>query len=415
MKRFAHTLLAVAMTQSMVATSYADLVDLPNPESVEMDLPSLPPPMIEVAPSVITPTRPSNQGLLGRFFGSATVNGITRKTNGLVYRLELKPAVSIRKVTVTADVSQLVLHEAYAVTEAGQRIKIQEFSRSTLVSNMATAESEDLNARERIVAIDLRAESMQAEAVIQVVAYSDEGTTQLSLHKPTQTTPPPPPAPPSRESKISCRWNGSNNQPYNMSKGIFLGKAGHGYNYKETCDALVAATQKAGGFAVCNWFGNGWGIYSTSGSGQIGKHDHGFTDLKSCQRAIIDSANGLLCSWNGETYSPYELARGNNVGKANFGFYNYEACAQNNRTASHGALCNWNGTNYQPYIIRTNAPVGKYDHGFTELKNCQKSLGTARTNFICNWTGEGYARYSLTNPQDIMDGVYRTLETCMTY
>lgn len=83
--------------------------------------------------------------------------------------------------------------------------------------------------------------------------------------------------------------------------------------------------------------------------------------------------------------------------------------------ATYGAICNWSGSNYQPYIIRTNSYVGKYGNGFKNLENCQKSITTAKARFVCNWTGEGYARYSLKNPQSIVDGVYRSLESCMTY
>lgn len=65
MKRFVRALVAVAIAQSVVATSHAEIIDLPNPESTGMDLPPLPLPMGEVTPSVIIPAPPSTQERLG--------------------------------------------------------------------------------------------------------------------------------------------------------------------------------------------------------------------------------------------------------------------------------------------------------------------------------------------------------------
>lgn len=410
MRRFINVLVSIVMTQSMLATSHAVILDLPNPESDEMDLPrlSLPLPIEEVAPPVVN---------LGRYSGGSSIAGITRKTNGLVYRVEVKPAVALSKVLITAETSKLKLHETYLITESGSKIKIHEFSRSVAIENKTTGVSENLNSRERIVAIDLRAESMQAEATIQVVAYSDEGALKLSLHKPLASVPVPAPAPPQPPRyvgpELSCRWNGEISQPYNSTLGIYLGRPGYGFTYKETCDASIEVARKAGGSAICSWNGHVFLIYDTDGSGQIGRSGYGFSNLDGCYQVLRDSVNGLYCSWNGHGYSPYDKSKYTNIGKSEHGFTHYKTCVDNMKTATHGALCNWNGQNYQPYIISSNSGVGKNGYGFQDLATCQRSISTAKNRFICNWTGVGYARYDMTAPSTNITGTYENLTNCM--
>ncbi|UXR66284.1 beta-sandwich domain-containing protein [Bdellovibrio bacteriovorus] len=351
---------------------------------------------------------------------------MTRKTQGLVYRLEVQPATSIRKISIKAVKSKLLTHKAYLITSEGKRIKILEFSKSSLLQNQQTAMSEDLNSRERISAIDIRAESMQSEADIEVTAYSDESRPALKVVRPAETSKPTPPPPPSQGHNngrpdryadvLSCRWNGSNNQPYNESRRFFIGKAARGFTYAENCDDNIRQARRAGGQLVCNWSGTNYVAYRTSDGVQVGRTDHGYSELEGCQKAIEDTANGLMCSWNGTGYSAYVISEGSrNVGKTGYGNSSYDVCAKNIKTATRGILCQWNGNNSQPYVIATNQGIGKTDYGYSQLSSCQQSLGTASRGFICNWTGEGYGRYSVRNPTEITSGVYKNIENCMNY
>lgn len=391
-------------------SAQAEFIDLPNPFDENPSVEKPPSPLVEPAPELSSqhPVSPQEREKLGRFSGNATITGITRKTKGLVYRLDVRPAVSIHKIAISVNTSQLALHESYVITESGQRIKIQEFSRSAVIANKATAFSEELILRERISAIDLRAESMGAESDIEVVAYSDDAIAQLQLLQKSPTA-----LPASSSAQVICRWNGKNNQPFNVSNNIFLGKVGYGFADMETCQDSVQKIGASGGFAVCSWSGENWTIYRTSDGLQIGRIDFGYRYIEECHKAIADASNGLLCNWNGSGFSSYVISGISNVGKYGYGLAEYSICADNNKSAHQGLLCQWNGSNYQPYVISTNESIGRIDFGYEHLGACQKALQTVGAGFVCNWDGEGYTRYSLKNSQGVAGRNFKTLEGCM--
>lgn len=398
MVRFHHALAVVFLFQNV---ALADLTDLPNP-------------IEEYNPPPVTVQRPPVEAVteaIARYSGTGTISGITRKSQGQIYRLEVQPETSLTRLAIKAIKSKLMTHESYLITTEGRRIKIEEFSKSILIENSQTALSESLNSRERISAIEIRAEAMQAEADVQVTAYSDESRTVLKSISPI-AAPPERPRPDRGGDAVICRWNGTNTQPYNRSQNQFIGRTGYGFNYAEDCEGHLLRVQKVSRSLVCNWNGRAYSPYKISDGAMLGRDGFGFSQVTTCEDAIAKSVNGLICNWNGAGFSPYLLDNpSTNVGRPHFGFKEYESCNDNIAAAAGGVLCQWNGNNYQPYKISTNEGLGLPGYGYNQLSACQGSISTAPRGFVCNWTGGGYAKYSVRT-NGLIDGVYRELESC---
>lgn len=104
-------------------------------------------------------------------------------------RISLRRPVRLDRVEVTALSQRLKIHEASVVTESRSRIQIREFANTPVFGVGSRAVSENLNLRERVLVIDIRAESYGGFADARVSAVSSEERPQLVVG---EVAPPPP-------------------------------------------------------------------------------------------------------------------------------------------------------------------------------------------------------------------------------
>ncbi len=117
--------------------------------------------------------RPPDNG----YYGEATVQfyGVTRQVGGEWLRVGFNRISTVESVQVNIWRAGAIIHEAYAITDRGYRIPLNQLFRNGRLYNGSTV-TEFLGSRDRISAIDLRIESMGGYADINVRVSSREGT-----------------------------------------------------------------------------------------------------------------------------------------------------------------------------------------------------------------------------------------------
>lgn len=116
--------------------------------------------------------------------GTTQLSQITRRTGGEWFRVTLNNSVTLDRVEVRALSAGLRIHEASVYTESGRRIQIRELTQTPTVYAGDTAVSENLNlGGDRVVAIDLRVESMGGYADATLKAISNEAYPSLSTSR----------------------------------------------------------------------------------------------------------------------------------------------------------------------------------------------------------------------------------------
>ncbi|WP_413289699.1 RT0821/Lpp0805 family surface protein [Bdellovibrio sp. HCB337] len=148
----------------------------PGPGRPQPGRPGRPP----VRPGPIRPTPPPPPPNYGQYQGSVQVNAITRRTGGAWYRLTLHRPLSLTNIELRVLRANVRLHEAALVTDYNQRLPIYELS-NTPVLGTNTVVGSYINRNERIVAIDIRAESYGAYSDILVNVTSPEDYPYLSV------------------------------------------------------------------------------------------------------------------------------------------------------------------------------------------------------------------------------------------
>ncbi len=113
--------------------------------------------------------------------GTLQINAISRRGGGEWYRISLRNPVTVERIEVAALSARLKIHEASVITESRRRIQVREFQNTAVFDAGSRAVSENLNLREAIIAIDLRAESYGASADVRVSAFSSQARPQLVL------------------------------------------------------------------------------------------------------------------------------------------------------------------------------------------------------------------------------------------
>lgn len=103
-------------------------------------------------------------------YGEASVQffGVTRRVNGEWLRVGFYYPAFIDYVIVDVYRAALKIHEAYAVTQSGRRILLSNLSYAGIIYPGQKVWSEYFSSGERIVAIDIRAESMGDYADVSV-------------------------------------------------------------------------------------------------------------------------------------------------------------------------------------------------------------------------------------------------------
>lgn len=108
-------------------------------------------------------------------YGESSVQfyGVTRRSGGEWLRVQFNYPSYVDYVRVGVYRAGVQLHETYAITQSGRRIHVRGLSYTGTIYSGLT--SEYLTAGERIVALDIRAESMGGNADLEVRVISNDG------------------------------------------------------------------------------------------------------------------------------------------------------------------------------------------------------------------------------------------------
>ncbi len=113
--------------------------------------------------------------------GSVEIQRITRASQGQWYRVSLRNRIRLDRVEVSVLSERLKIHEANVITASGNRVDIRELKNSSILAAGSRIISENLNIREDILTIDIRAESHGGFADLRVSAFSSDDRPQLVL------------------------------------------------------------------------------------------------------------------------------------------------------------------------------------------------------------------------------------------
>ncbi|KYG62643.1 hypothetical protein AZI87_15230 [Bdellovibrio bacteriovorus] len=189
MKAFTKTLMAMSLLTSHLAQA-SGIEDLPgfDEETTQTTAP------------VVTPAVPTqNTQASNLLAGSVSINAISRKSNGTLYTVDLKQALSLVRIDLRVTAQKLKLHRVTLVTDTGARVNARQLENSAVLEAGNVVSSENLNQSDRISSIEVVAESYGAEASILLTAIADRDVPVLRLRTittPVQPTRPTPPAPP---------------------------------------------------------------------------------------------------------------------------------------------------------------------------------------------------------------------------
>ena len=123
------------------------------------------------------PPPPQHPGY-GQYTGTVQINAVTRRAGGQWYRISLQRPLALSNVELRVLRANVRLHEASLVTDYGQRLPLYEMS-NTPVLGQNTVISSYINRNDRVVAVDIRAESYGAFSDVLVNVSSREGYPSL--------------------------------------------------------------------------------------------------------------------------------------------------------------------------------------------------------------------------------------------
>lgn len=200
MKRFLKQgLIATIAVVQVAGVAHAQevIVDLPGFDTPEQQ-PSTPSP---IPPTTQQPQQPQNppSPVQTQYEGVAQVTSVTRKSGGAMVKIALQQPVILTRVELKVLKSQIKIYEGQVVTASGKRLAIREFTDLDPQGVGTIIVSENLNINEAISSIEIRGESFQAEADIEVKAISSSGVPKLAVQTselPKPLPPGQPPAPP---------------------------------------------------------------------------------------------------------------------------------------------------------------------------------------------------------------------------
>lgn len=112
--------------------------------------------------------------------GTAQINQISRRAGGVWYRLTLQYPMRVSNIEARVLRAGVRFHEAALVTERHERIALYELS-NTHVLSAGTITGAYINRNDRVLAIDIRAESFGAFADVLVSVTSPDGRPQLQV------------------------------------------------------------------------------------------------------------------------------------------------------------------------------------------------------------------------------------------
>ncbi|MEK2644619.1 beta-sandwich domain-containing protein [Bdellovibrio sp. BCCA] len=168
MKRSAISTFLAALT--LMQTAHAQVLsDLPDFDGANQELPAIP-----ATPVVTEPVQ-------SQYAGSVAISEISRKSGGTLYKIDLQQPLSLLRLDLRVTNSQLKIHQATLVTENGQRIDVREYRNTAVLPTGSVTASENLNLSDRVISIEILAESYSAEADVMLTAIADRGVPKLAL------------------------------------------------------------------------------------------------------------------------------------------------------------------------------------------------------------------------------------------
>jgi len=128
------------------------------------------------------PGYPGQPPSYGQYTGSAQISAITRQSGGRWYRISLRQPMTLSNIELRVLRANVRLHETSVVTDYGQRLPLFQMSNTPVLGQNAIV-GDYINRNERIVAIDIRAESFGAYADVLVNVTSREGYPSLIVRQ----------------------------------------------------------------------------------------------------------------------------------------------------------------------------------------------------------------------------------------
>ncbi|KHD89497.1 MAG: hypothetical protein OM95_03855 [Bdellovibrio sp. ArHS] len=230
MKAFTKALMAVSLMTSHLAQA-SGIEDLPSfeEETVVNQTP---------APVVASETPVTAAPVANLLAGSVSINSISRKSNGTIYTVDLRQALSLVRVDLRVTAQKLKVHGMTLITDTGLRVDVKSLKNSAVLEAGAVVSSESLNQSDRVAAIEVVAESYGAEANMLLTAIADRDVPVMKLRsiaapiQPSRPVPPPPPVTPPKAEE-------SRPQPYQPSESDYIISTGDRVYYNNSVGVVL--------------------------------------------------------------------------------------------------------------------------------------------------------------------------------
>jgi|GEM_PF-1847845 len=179
---------ALAALTLVQTPAWAQMLDLPNPGDFGgTDTPA------PLAPPVQEPEQPkpapSPTTLKTQYSGFITIYGVSRKSGGTLYRLELQQALPLSRLDLRVAASQMKVSAVNIITVSGQRLDVRDLRSDEVLAAGTMKSTSTLNTQERIAAIEFTAESFNLEADITLTVCSDKEVPKLAWKRNPPSTP----------------------------------------------------------------------------------------------------------------------------------------------------------------------------------------------------------------------------------
>ncbi|MFV3407843.1 beta-sandwich domain-containing protein [Bdellovibrio bacteriovorus] len=295
-------------------TAHADIiVDLPFPGEFEGDVVTAPttppaPPAEDTTQTqpTTTPAAPAAP-VQTEYKGELSITSMSRKSGGATYKIDLQRSAVLNRLELVVEVNKLKIHSASLITDSGREIQVREFKDTRVLSTWESLTSENLNLSDRVVSIEMVAESYGGAANIRLRAIGATDVPRLTLQQviePVAATPTAPPAPSNPVIPVRNEPIVQNSTPSAIAKGSKVVYSGSyvgtivqilgggkvrvtldGYSGTHDVDLREIATQTACLDGLCGGYNI---LYSNSYSGVIKEV---FSNKKA--RVVLDGYSGL--------------------------------------------------------------------------------------------------------------------------
>lgn len=132
-------------------------------------------------PSAPTPpTRPTPPSQT-QYEGMGTIEGVTRRTGGEVYRFDFVRATPLMRLELKSKMSRVRVIAASLITDKDERIPVRNLVKDSIMPNEPALVSENLNTLSNISAIEIHAEAMGGTADLEIKAISNREVPRMAL------------------------------------------------------------------------------------------------------------------------------------------------------------------------------------------------------------------------------------------